>query len=175
LGHTRIALGIHHVPDPDHLDRQAGYRRALEAANIELDPSLVMPLVANFRGGVSGLNQLLALQSPPTAVYFTDPLAAAGALARAAHIGLHVPRDISIVGFDDADTRHETNPTLTAVCQDVSVLGHEAALWLTRRINGVTKEPTRRTLPAMFEVNGSTSIPPATPIRILPNGMRVTA
>ena len=159
LGHRRIALAMHRSPERDHADRLDGYTLALRNADMAVDPALIIPLIANFQGGVSAINQIMSMKNPPTAIYFTDPYPSVGALYRAQQLGLRIPGDLSIVGFDDAQARHHVHPALTAVCQNVSDLGFEAALWLTRELTGFSHAPLRRALPALFEVNASTSVP----------------
>ena len=101
------------------------------------------------------------MASPPTAIYFADPLLAVGAVNKAHKLGIRIPDEMSIIGFDDTDVRYSVYPTLTAVCQDASALGFEAALWLTRRVSGsVNHDTLQKTLPTFFEVNQSTGPAP---------------
>jgi len=173
LGHERIALAIHGRADGDHLARQHGYEAALAAHGLELDPSLIVKISPNFDGGGNALNQLLSMQKPPTAVYFTDPGSSVGAICRALEIGLRVPDDFSIVGFDDGESRSRVYPRLTAVCQNTHELGFEAALWITRRLAGEVEEPYQKTVSAFLEINQSTGAPSQTPPRFLPSGQRI--
>jgi DNA-binding LacI/PurR family transcriptional regulator len=98
----------------------------------------------------------------PTAVFLTDPLTCAGALGEARRIGLRVPEDLSVVGFDDGELRHDMVPQLTAVCQDTTALGREAVAMLQE----VLASPSRngghaRALRCWLEVHESTAAPPA--------------
>jgi DNA-binding LacI/PurR family transcriptional regulator len=172
LGHRRIALAVHAIPDSDHTARATGYREALENAGLHFNPELVLAVQADMDGGKSAINRLLSLPEPPTAIYFTDPLACVGAIARVHSLGLHIPNDLSIVGFDDGDMRLRTWPVLTSVCQDAAQLGFEAALWLTRKLNSISNEPLRKMMSTFFEVHETTGIPPEHPVRVLPNGSR---
>ena len=175
LGHRRVALSVHIVPDRDHDARRAGYVDALAGAGLELDPELVVSVVADMDGGKSAINRLMSLPSPPTAVYFTDPLACVGAIAQAHSLGIHIPDDLSIVGFDDGDIRFRTWPVFTAVCQDAAQLGFEAALSLTRKLTGIINgDAVQREMNTFFEVHETTGLPPARPVRVLPSGQRVT-
>src|SRR5262249_51711542 len=97
LGHRRIALAMHAVADSDHEARPRGYHEATAAGGLEYDPELVVSMLADLDGGKSTINRLMSSPNPPTAIYFTDPLACAGALGRAHEIGLHIPNDLSIV------------------------------------------------------------------------------
>lgn len=173
LGHRRIALAVHSIHDTDHRDRREGYRQALADAALPFDQELVVEILANFEGGATAINRLLSLPDPPTAIFFTDPIATLGGLRRCHELGLNVPAELSIVGFDDSDIRHHTFPAFTAVCQDARRLGYEAALRLTRALAGQTETRIRQTFPTMFEINRTTGPLTAPPIRILPDGTRV--
>ncbi len=161
LGHRRIGLGVHHVKDTDHVDRRKGYRAALAAHGIPHDPSLEVEIVADMRGGANCIRHLLGLSAPPTAIYFTDPIATLGALHGCREMRVRVPEDLSIIGFDDSDVRHHAFPPFSAVCQDASRLGFDASRWLLRRLAGDAKEPLRLVRPTTFEINQTTSSPPA--------------
>ncbi|MCA9232316.1 MAG: LacI family DNA-binding transcriptional regulator [Planctomycetales bacterium] len=170
LGHKRIAIVMHGRADRDHLDRYNGFREACAARNIEPDEDLVLRIVANFDGGRTALNRLMSLPEPPTAIVFTDPQPGIGAICRAHEVGLQIPRDLSIIGFDDGDTRRRIYPVLTAVCQDTRELGFEAAAWLSKRLNGETTDSFRQVIHARLEINQTTGVPPSTPVRLQPNG-----
>lgn len=173
LGHSRIALGVHIVLDSDHADRKEGYLEGLRRQGIEPDPELIVTVVASMQGGGAAIDRLLAMASPPTAAYFTDPLATIGALHRCLELGVSVPGDFSIVGFDDSDVRYRTFPNYTAVCQDASQLGLEAARWLTRRLEGLSHTRLRERRPTVFSFNQSTGPCPAEPTRIAAGGGRI--
>jgi DNA-binding LacI/PurR family transcriptional regulator len=173
MGHRRIALAVHAIPDSDHAARIDGYHDAMRAAGLEIDPELLLSVMAGMESGRSTINRLMSVKNPPTAIYFTDPLTCVGALQRAHAMGLKIPDDLSIVGFDDSNVRFQTWPVLSAVCQDAARLGFEAALWLTRKLAGVHDEPMRKAMSTFFEVHETTGLPPARPVRVLPNGQRV--
>jgi LacI family transcriptional regulator len=169
LGHTRIGLGVHRVRDTDHQDRCDGYRDALEKHGLEFDPSLVVDLVADLAGGGNTISFFLSLPDPPTAIYFTDPLATLGALHKCRALGLEAPRDLSILGFDDSNVRRHAFPPFTAVCQDATALGFEAAHWLSRYLAGFQKGQLRHTIPTTLEINETTGPPPESPPRLRNN------
>ena len=80
-----------------------------------------------------------------------------------------------LISFDDGDIRFRTWPVFTAVCQDAAQLGFEAALSLTRKLTGVIDGQTvQREMNTFFEVHETTGLPPARPVRVLPNGRRVS-
>ena len=173
LGHQRIGLCIHMVADTDHADRRRAYEQTLSAHVVRLDPSLIVEVIGDMAGGAAGVNRLMSLPHPPTAIFLTDPLATLGALRRALELNIDVPGDLSIIGFDDSDVRQMAYPVYTAVCQDAATLGFKAAEWLTRRLHHRAEETFRVKVNTMFEVNQTTGVPPETTVRILPDGQRL--
>lgn len=174
LGHKRIALAMHNIVDTDHQDREAGYRDALHDAHIEIDESLIVRAEANTAGGEIMLTRLLELENPPTAIFFTNPMSTIGALHKCLRLGVKVPKDLSIIGFDDSVTRHQTFPRYTAVCQDAIALGIEAARWITNAAQNDAPAPIYREVrPTSFEVLETTSYASIAPVRIGPDGQLI--
>lgn len=162
LGHTRIAFCRNIVVDQDHLNRALGYRNALGDAGIDADPALEIAVPADAEGGITAIDRLLALPSPATAVYFADPLPTIGALRRLRELGLEVPRDFSVVGFDDDNARVLGSPVYTAVCQDAPTLAAMTGQLLCRMMRSpVGSPPPRVDLESYFEVNRSTGPVPS--------------
>ncbi|MFM9025701.1 MAG: substrate-binding domain-containing protein, partial [Planctomycetaceae bacterium] len=103
------------------------------------------------------LDAMTALDDPATAIFATNPMTTLGIMRRAQERGIGVPAQLSVVGVDDSDVRTHVWPRLSAVTQDASALGTEAALWLTRAIAAGKSRPTcRRTIATSFEINGTT-------------------
>lgn len=153
LGHKRIAFGMHNVPDRDHFDRLEAYREALEQAGLEIDERLVFRQPATLAGGATIMTVLLSSPQRPSAIFLADPALAVGAVNKAHELGVRIPDDLSVIGFDDTDMRFSVHPTLSAVCQDADVLGYEAARWLC----GEEKSANlRKIIPTYLEINGST-------------------
>ncbi len=157
LGHRRVGFGTHAVDDSDHADRLAGYREALAAAGIPFDESLVIHAPFDRAGGVQVVRRLAAMSPRPTAVFLADPLMAVGTLAEARRLGLRVPDDLSVVGFDDGELRHALVPHLTAVCQDTVGLGRAASKILLDVIERKHRKPRREARRCWFEVHESTA------------------
>ena len=166
LGHQRIAMVTHSVLDSDHLDRFGGYREAIERSGLEYDDELMLKLPAGIESGAVALDRLLSMANPPTAAYIADPLTTVGALNHCLELGIQVPSQFSIVGFDDSDVRLHTFPQYTAVCQDAHMLGREAASWLSRTLDGMTSEPLREMRPTTLSFNQSTAVAPRVAARI---------
>jgi len=160
LGHERIAFAMHNVPDRDHMDRFEAYKAALQGQDLPLDERLVFLHRASLSGGATIMTMSPRLANPPTAIFFADPISAIGAVKKSHELGIRIPEDVSIVGFDDTDMRFSVHPTLTAVCQDAAALGLEASRWLCRAMTHSKREPLRKTVPTFLEVNASTGPPP---------------
>ena len=160
LGHRRIAFAMHNVPDRDHLDRLDGYREALTENGLPQDEKLIFRHPFDLSGGATVMNMIISLPDRPTAVFFADPLLGVGAVKRAHELGIRIPEDVSVIGFDDTDMRFAIHPTLTAVCQSAEALGFEASRWLASSITSSEPATMRRTVPTFFEVNQSTAPPP---------------
>jgi len=169
LGHQKIALVIHTAMDSDHQDRLQGYMNGLEQNGIEVDESLIIREPASMEGGGRALDRLLSLPEPPTAIYVTNPLTTVGMLHRCLELKLHVPDELSIIGFDDSDVRYRTFPRYTAVCQDAEQFGYEATQWLTRTLEGVESKAFRVHRPTTMSFNQSTGPAPLERIRLAPN------
>jgi hypothetical protein len=117
---------------------------------------------------------MLSLISPPTAVFIADPLTAAGAINEAHKLRLRVPEEMSILGFDDTDTRFSVVPAMTAICQDSRDLGRQAYELLIQLCESIEEDRQVDGLGlAWLEINHTTARVPAAPIRIMPNGERL--
>ncbi len=155
LGHRRIAISINIIEDSDHQDRLEGYREAHRDHGLEVDEKLVMRAPGNRQGGSQLMRRIVTAVDRPTAIYITDPMAAVGAMYEAQKMGLSIPEDMSIIGFDDAELRHTVLPTMTSVCQDATGLGREAFKALSELIKD--KSPKENIPPAAWlEVHEST-------------------
>lgn len=126
LGHRRIAyIGDQYGLQSD-VRRATGYREALSAAGMPVQPELVVLGDGRAEGGRVAMDRLLALREPPTAVFCYNDMSAVGALRSIYDHGLAVPRDISLVGFDDLLIASYTHPPLTTYRQPMVELGRQA-------------------------------------------------
>ena len=117
LKHTRIAfVRGKENQDATHL-RFAGYTEALEAAGVAVDSHLVKPGRFDFSSGLSAGSELLSLPNNkrPTAIFAANDHMAAGVLVAALKAGLHMPGELSIMGFDDSEIAETLWPPLTTV------------------------------------------------------------
>ena len=93
--------------DPDHQasqDRFGGYRAALEAGHIAFEQDWVQPGAFNFERGILAGGHLLKLVPRPTAIFASNDELAAGILISAHELGIQVPKELSVAGFDDFPT-----------------------------------------------------------------------
>jgi len=173
VGHRRIAAVISHVPDKDHQDRLCGYEQALKEHGIGIDPKLVHRVWAMRPNGAQVMRALMSLPDRPTAIFIADPLVAVGAINQAHEMGVKVPEDVSIVGFDDTDARNNVFPKMSAICQDARQLGFEAATALSQRLLENPGGPVREAFPTWLELHGTVARPPIAAVRVLPDGSRL--
>jgi DNA-binding LacI/PurR family transcriptional regulator len=164
LGHERIGF----VAGPEHyLPTQlkaAGRASALAAAGLEAD-GLMVHADFSAEGGGRALGELLALPEAPTAVLCSSDMMAIGALHEAARLGVRVPEQLSIVGFDGIDATKWTDPELTTVEQPIAQIADTAVQTLMTLI-----EQPERPLPSSYfrpvlRVRGSTAVPTRTAVR----------
>lgn len=161
LGHRRIAL----ITNADHVctvyDRERGYRRALADAKIPFLSDLVVQDTVDARIGVeSALRQLLALPQPPSAVFCVNDVIALQVLESLQLLGLSVPNDISVVGFDGLLRWIPGGGNLTSAHQNFERMGHMAAELMLRRIESALPVAYRHVLlDAPVVVRASTGRP----------------
>ncbi len=159
LGHTAIAFIEGDQSASDR--RRHGYERALKAHRIPADPSLVVPGSFDFDSGVAAAQQLFARATPPTAIFAANDDMALGALTAAQRLGIAVPHDVAIVGFDDSRAATLVWPELTTVRQPLAEMAMAAVDMLLS--GAVTSDPSHpapvRVLPHEVIVRGSTAAP----------------
>jgi DNA-binding LacI/PurR family transcriptional regulator len=121
---------------PAHL-RLLGYREALADAGLGYDQDLVVTTDHFGRAdGMAGLRRLMALPRPPDAVFAYNDLIAIGVLRAAVELGVTVPDDIAVVGFDDIQEGRYSTPTLTTIAPDKAGIGSAAVACLIGRTRG---------------------------------------
>ena len=127
LGHRRIGFVLGHVSHMASDQRHFGYRRALDRAGILYEPALVLPGQFDFASGMAAAETFLAMPSPPTAIFASNDDMAAGVLAYAHGLGIDVPGDLSVAGFDDTALASLVWPPLTTIRQPVREMAVAAA------------------------------------------------
>jgi LacI family transcriptional regulator len=131
-----------------------GYRRALEDAGIPYDPHLVIEGLPSIRGGYRAAMQLLSLQRPDALFCYND-LMAVGAMIACRQLGLSIPRDLALVGFDDIIVSLLVVPALTTVRIEQYELGKLAARLLLERLQDGDMAPKSMLFPVELQVRNS--------------------
>lgn len=158
LGHRRIGLIAGRYDRIERVrHRFEGYATALAEAGIELDASLCHQGAPTLETGEAAMAQLLDHGAPPTAVFAASDTLALGALSAATIRGVRVPRDLSIIGFDDLEFSRFTCPPLTTMRVPVHEMGRVAASLIAETGRPASGAARRIALPTELVVRGSTS------------------
>jgi LacI family transcriptional regulator len=141
-GHRRIAFINNADPTLAATGRLGGYRHALAQAGIEADPTLAVAITdIGPEGGYRAARQLLALPRQPTAVFCFRDLMAMGVYRAALEAGLDIPRDLSVVGFDDMEgVASGLFPGLTTV----ALPHYEMGAWGVQQLLAQIEDTTKR-------------------------------
>lgn len=164
LGHRRIGLvagrPFERIPFTAPPERRRGFLLAHKDAGLPWDPGLEVTADFTVRGAQRAAVALLDRADPPTAVFAESDEMAFGVMAVARRLGLRVPEDLSVVGFDDHELAESVG--LTTIAQPVPTLGELAALQLAALIAQHAHQPTaqRVHVPTLLVVRESTA-PPA--------------
>ncbi len=135
-GHRRIA----HVTGPANLlsvrERLAGFGRGMQAAGVPVDPALILHGAYERGFGRSAAAALLDRADPPTAIFAASDYIAIGILDTLRSRGLAVPRDMSLVGFDDMAFADLLDPPLTTVRQPIGLIGEQGVAAVLKLLDG---------------------------------------
>ncbi|MDT0277125.1 LacI family DNA-binding transcriptional regulator [Blastococcus goldschmidtiae] len=159
LGHTRIGMITGRSDLLSAQQREQGYREALAAAGVQVDESLVRCGDFEAEPAREAARDLLARSDPPTAIFAANDLSALETLAVAAELGLDVPHDLSVVGFDNIPESALADPPLTTVQQPIRRMGEEATRMLLTLISGDDLARPHRTLDTSVVVRASAVAP----------------
>jgi alanine racemase len=170
LGHTEFLIagvepptpGAQLEPDGVMGRRLHGYLRALGARSIELPPHAICVGPASIEGGMAVMRRAWEDGLRPTAVLAMSDAMAIGVLRAARELGMRVPGDISVVGFDDIDISQHTNPPLTTVHQPIRRKGESAVRLLLSVVERRDPRPEHLRLETRLIVRGSTGPAPRT-------------
>ena len=156
LGHRRIAHVRGRVDLASASRREQGYRDALEAAGIPFDPALVR--VGGYRASetTEAARELLGMPDRPTAVFAANDLSAIRVMEVANELGLRVPDDLSVVGFDNVPEAANSSPPLTTSAQPLHQMGAEAVRLLLALLDGNGAEE-HLVLPTRLVMRSSTA------------------
>jgi LacI family transcriptional regulator len=153
LGHEKIGFIIGH---PDHKavgNRFLGYKDGLERSGLEFDENLVAQGFSTFESGVECGILLLRRNDRPTAIFASNDEMAAGIIRVAGQLGLRVPEDLSVVGFDDLPLAQQLSPALTTIRQPIRAMAEAATQLLLNTLRGEKpgETPLIRCMPQIRE------------------------
>jgi LacI family transcriptional regulator len=157
LGHRRIGF-LAGRPDLESARlREQGFRQALAAAGLTADPALVRVGGYESESAEAPVRGMLALPPDrrPTAVFAANDVSALETMRVAAGLGLRIPADLSVIGFDNIPESALVEPGLTTIEQPIQDMGHAAVRMLLGLIDGTRTDDLRITLPTSLVVRSS--------------------
>ncbi len=148
LGHRHVGMIVGNLDISTARERLQGYREALEAAGLPYDDGLVLPGDHREQGGRLAALRLLSGRERPTALFVGNNEMTVGAVLAARELGLEIPGDLSLVGFDDSRWAQTMSPALSVVSQPTYDLGqlacqHLLSLIAGQSLPGSVRLPTR--------------------------------
>jgi LacI family transcriptional regulator len=162
-GHRRIGFITNRDDIPATTGRAEGYRHALRAAGIAYDPTLVVADEANPQGGYQAALAVLDRPDRPSALFCFNDRMAMGAYQAAATLGLRVPADVSVMGFDNQDVLADgLRPGLTTM----ALPHYEMGAWAVEALLALVRDPAapveQAVLPCPLVRRGSVDVPRVT-------------
>ncbi len=157
LGHRRIAMVTGRPDLESAARRERGYRDALTTAGLGVDEALLEVGAYEAAESAQATKRLLALPDPPTAIFAANDTSAIAVIAVALQLGVRVPEDLSVVGFDNVSESALCSPPLTTVEQRIHEMGAQAMAMLVRLIRGEAVEQTHVTLDTRLVVRATTA------------------
>jgi LacI family transcriptional regulator len=160
-GHERIALLIDETEWTTGDERQRGYLDALAARKIRVDDSLIVQAGWDAEEAMAAAQRILSRPDRPTAVFAANNVLTEGTWRAAQALGLGIPSDVSLVGFDDAPWMTMVHPGVSTRMQDAGALGATAMRALLDRIETPDAPVRTIVMPTRFVDRGSIAAPPS--------------
>jgi LacI family transcriptional regulator len=140
-GHLRIGMINGQAGIDASRDRLRGYRQALASHDIPFDPALAQPGNWEPSSGYDGTRVLMALAEPPTAIFCANDMMAVGCYEALKELGLRIPEDVAVIGFDDREIAQFARPPLTTLVLPHYEMGVAAAEYLIDHAAGLPARP----------------------------------
>ncbi|WP_188983917.1 LacI family DNA-binding transcriptional regulator [Pseudomonas matsuisoli] len=139
LGHQRFAIMLNEPYFNDRVgDRLRGTRQRLAEAGLDIPAHWCLETHLTLEDGIAAMERLMTAQTRPTAVICANDLLAFGALLAAKRLGIRVPEDVSVVGFNDFDYARHLSPPLTTIRVALDEIGVNAGTYLLNALAGHT-------------------------------------
>ncbi|MEE3853108.1 LacI family DNA-binding transcriptional regulator [Gordonia sp. LSe1-13] len=163
MGHRRIGLISGPLDNASVKLRETGFRDALKRHGIVIDDALTHRGAVDAKTGLDGGFALLDRDDPPTAVFCITDYVAFGTLDATKRLGIAVPEDLSVVGYNDLDISGWSILDLTTVRQPLEDMALAAAELLLARIDGAAGAPVHRQFGVDWVQRGTAAAPPSNP------------
>ncbi|MGB5581794.1 MAG: LacI family DNA-binding transcriptional regulator, partial [Woeseia sp.] len=161
LGHKSIGFI---TGDPDHhavTNRFLGFKDGLAASQLKFDKRLVAAGDNSFGSGEKCAHQLLKLKNRPTAIFAANDDMAAGVIRAAHALGINVPGELSVAGFDDVALARQVDPVLTTIRQPLVRMAERATSLLIKDGAATAGKKAFECIPATIKIRSSTGPPAA--------------
>ncbi|MGG1312722.1 MULTISPECIES: LacI family DNA-binding transcriptional regulator [Cohnella] len=156
LGHRRMAILSENLKVSSSRERIRGFKQGLLDMGVPFDDADIVICEYRIEEGRRGAQELLARADKPTAIFCCNDLLAIGAMQVARQLGVKVPDDLSIVGFDDTILASVTNPPLTTVAQPIEQMGKQAFQLLIHNLDNADAAKQRVVIRPELTVRQST-------------------
>ncbi|MGE5620801.1 MAG: LacI family DNA-binding transcriptional regulator [Sphingomonadaceae bacterium] len=156
LGHRRIAHITGPLASATATDRLLGFRQAMAEHGLPVDESLVVESDFTFEGGAAALRRLWDNPSPPQAIFVANDAMAMGVLREAHQMGICVPRDLAVIGFNGIAGAEQTDPPLSTIHFSLRQIGKMATEMLLRELKSRDGERTSVLVQGRLVVREST-------------------
>lgn len=155
LGHQRIAMIKGPSWEVCSAARYEGYQKALHEAGLPLDPELVEEGDWSHTSGYEAMQKFLKLNQPPSALFSSNDMMAAGAFHAIFEHGLRIPQDVAVVGFDDLPQTSIIIPALTTIRQPSIEIGMRATALLIDQLEDRASQPMHSIFPTTLVIRQS--------------------
>jgi len=162
LGHERIAMLAGHIGLSPHHDRLEGFRKAMQESHLPIRDEYLATGGVQIENGLDATRKLLKLTPPPTAIMVSNNKLLLGVMQALDENAVHVPQQISILGFDDYVWNRYFSPSITAVAQSTYEMGKrsfELLRQIMERKKGEELSEKHVRLTAELRIRNSTAPP----------------
>ena len=135
LGHRRIACISGPSERNPSADRLTGFRKAMGEAGLVVDENLFLRGDFRYQSGERCMHELVGLGRPFSAIFVCNDMMAIGAVKAAHNLKINIPRDLSIIGFDDIPLAEAISPSLTTIAQPYAEMATTATQLLLKRLD----------------------------------------
>lgn len=158
LGHRKIGMVMGYESHRDAALRRSAFEESLAGHGLAVNPDWMVSGDFTAEGGHDAAQKILSQKDRPTALFCANDESAFGALVGVRNLGLSVPNDVSVVGYDDIFISQQASPPLTTIRQSVEEIGAAAVSGLLKKISG--QEVVSQVFQPKLVQRSSTSCPP---------------